>query len=88
MRVLLCEDADWLMSEEAFSIYASCMYHPTYEDYKAQIHFSGVLLFNARILVIPGIASSSRFHFRLIEHQLNRVVKDFLYHNFQFGELK
>ena len=28
------------------------------------------------------------FHFRLIEHQLNRVVKDFLYHNFQFGELK
>ena len=37
MRVLLCEDADWLMSEEAFSIYASCMYHPTYEDYKAQM---------------------------------------------------
>ena len=37
MKVLLCEDADWLMSEEAFSIYASCMYHPTYEDYKAQM---------------------------------------------------
>ena len=33
MRVLLCEDADWLLSEEAFSIYASCMYHPTYNDY-------------------------------------------------------
>ena len=37
MRVLLCEDADWLMSEEAFSIYASCMYHPTYDEYKTQM---------------------------------------------------
>ena len=37
MRIKLCEDADWLLSEEAFSIYASCMYHPTYEDYKAQM---------------------------------------------------
>ena len=37
MKVVLCEDADWMMSEEAFSIYASCMYHPTYEDYKAQM---------------------------------------------------
>ncbi len=37
MKVVLCEDADWLLSEEAFSIYASCMYHPTYEDYKAQM---------------------------------------------------
>ena len=37
MKVLVCEDADWLLSEEAFSIYDSCMYHPTYEDYKVQI---------------------------------------------------
>ena len=37
MRVLLCEDADWLLSEEAFSIYASCMYHPTYDEYKTQM---------------------------------------------------
>ena len=37
MKVLLCEDADWLLSEEAFSIYASCMFQPTYEDYKAQM---------------------------------------------------
>ena len=37
MKVLLCEDADWLLSEEAFSIYASCMFHPTYEEYKAQM---------------------------------------------------
>ena len=34
---MLCEDSDWLMSEDAFSIYASCMYHPTYKDYKAQM---------------------------------------------------
>ena len=37
MKVLLCEDADWLLSEEAFSIYASCMYHPTYDEYKTQM---------------------------------------------------
>ena len=37
MKVMLCEDADWLLSEEAFSIYASCMYHPTYKDYKGQM---------------------------------------------------
>ena len=37
MIVLLCEDADWLLSEEAFSIYASCMYHPTYDEYKTQM---------------------------------------------------
>ena len=33
MKVAVCEDADWLLPEEAFSIYASCMYHPTYNDY-------------------------------------------------------
>ena len=33
MRIMLCDDTDWLLSEEAFSIYASCMYHPTYNDY-------------------------------------------------------
>ena len=37
MRVVICRDTDWLLSEDAFSIYASCMYHPTYEDYKAQV---------------------------------------------------
>ncbi|MBR0156104.1 MAG: GNAT family N-acetyltransferase [Clostridia bacterium] len=37
MKVLLYEDADWLLSEEAFSIYASCMYHPTYDEYKTQM---------------------------------------------------
>ena len=37
MGIVLCKSIDWLMSEEAFSIYASCMYHPTYEKYKAQM---------------------------------------------------
>ena len=37
MKVVLCEDTDWLLSEEAFSIYASCMYHPTYKAYKGQM---------------------------------------------------
>ncbi len=37
MNVASCEDADWLLSEEAFSIFAACMYHPAYRDYKAQM---------------------------------------------------
>ena len=37
MKIVLCENTDWLLSKEAFSIYASCMYHPTYEDYKSQM---------------------------------------------------
>ena len=37
MRIMLCENANWLRSEEAFAIYASCMYRPKYEDYKAQM---------------------------------------------------
>ena len=37
MKKMLCEDTDWLLSEEAFSIYASCMYHPTYNDYVGEI---------------------------------------------------
>ena len=37
MKVLLCEDTDWLLSEEAFLIYASCMFHPTYEEYKTKV---------------------------------------------------
>lgn len=40
MNVFLCADNDWLFSKEAFMIYSSCMYKPTYEDYKAQMkHF-------------------------------------------------
>ena len=37
MNVVLCDDTDWLLSEEAFLLYASCMYHPTYEDFKIQM---------------------------------------------------
>ena len=37
MKVVLCSDADWLLSEEAFLLYASCMYHPTYEDFKTHM---------------------------------------------------
>ena len=37
MKVLLCEDTDWLLSEEAFFIYAPCMFHPTYEEYKTKM---------------------------------------------------
>ena len=37
MNVVLCSDTDWLLSDEAFFLYASCMYHPTYEDFKKQM---------------------------------------------------
>ena len=34
MDMALCNDKDWLQSQEAFSIYASCMYQPTYDAFK------------------------------------------------------
>ena len=34
MEVALCRDMNWLQSEKAFSIYASCMYQPTYEAFR------------------------------------------------------
>ncbi|MBO4877503.1 MAG: GNAT family N-acetyltransferase [Ruminococcus sp.] len=37
MNVMLYDDKDWILSKEAFLIYASCMYHPTYEDFKKQM---------------------------------------------------
>ena len=37
MEVALCKDMDWLQSEEAFSIYASCMYQPTYEAFRKRM---------------------------------------------------
>ena len=49
MKTVLCENTEWLLSEEAFSIYASCMYHPTYEEYKVSmedyLHDSSVKVF-------------------------------------------
>ncbi len=38
MKVSLCKDTDWLLSDEAFFIYSSCMYHPTFEKYKEQVN--------------------------------------------------
>ena len=37
MNVMLYDDKYWILSKEAFLIYASCMYHPTYEDFKKQM---------------------------------------------------
>ena len=34
MKVLLCEDINWLLSEEAFYIYSTCMYKPSAEKYR------------------------------------------------------
>ena len=37
MSTVCCEDKNWLTSEEAFSIYAPCMYQPTFDDFVAQM---------------------------------------------------
>ena len=37
MNVVLCIDKDWLFTDEAYSIYASCMYQPTMEAYQIQM---------------------------------------------------
>ena len=34
-EIIRCMEKHWLTSEEAFSIYAPCMYQPAYEDYKS-----------------------------------------------------
>lgn len=38
MKVILCENKDWILSESAFSMYKSCMYQPTYEMYLDSIN--------------------------------------------------
>ena len=37
MNVLSSIDEDWLLSKEAFLLYASCMYQPRYENFKKQM---------------------------------------------------
>ena len=37
MKTVLCGDRDWILSEEAYLLYAPCMYRPTYEDFKIQM---------------------------------------------------
>ncbi len=39
MNVRSCVDKDWLLSEGAFLLYASCMYQPRYENYKNQMEY-------------------------------------------------
>ena len=33
MNVIPCVDEDWLLSEEAYMLYAPCMYQPAYDDF-------------------------------------------------------
>ncbi len=37
MNVRSCVGKDWLLSEGAFVIFASCMYQPRYENFKKQM---------------------------------------------------
>ena len=37
MKIVLCSDRDWLLSEEAYILYAPCMYQPAYDDFKIQM---------------------------------------------------
>ena len=37
MNVIACVDEDWLLSEEAYMLYAPCMYQPKYDDFKIQM---------------------------------------------------
>ena len=37
MNVRSCVDKDWLLSEGAFALFASCMYQPRYENFKKQM---------------------------------------------------
>ena len=50
MKVLLYRDMGWLLSDEAFSLYAPCMYYPIYEDFKAQME-SFFVDFSVKIFV-------------------------------------
>lgn len=37
MKVELCFDPDWLVTQEAFRLYSACMYNPTYDNYKERV---------------------------------------------------
>ena len=37
MKIVLCRDRDWLLSEKAYMLYAPCMYQPAYDDFKKQM---------------------------------------------------
>lgn len=37
LHVSVCADAAWLLSKEAFALYAPCLYQPTYEGYRERM---------------------------------------------------
>lgn len=37
LHVSVCADAAWLLSKEAFALYAPCLYQPTYESYRERM---------------------------------------------------
>ena len=37
MKIVLCRDRDWLLSEDAYMLYAPCMCQPAYDDFKIQM---------------------------------------------------
>lgn len=37
MIIVLCSDRDCLLSQEAYMLYAPCMYHPAYDDFRKQM---------------------------------------------------
>ena len=37
LKVYRCQESDWLLSEEAFELYAPCMYQPTFEKYAGKM---------------------------------------------------
>lgn len=37
LRISVCADAAWLLSKEAFALYAPCLYQPTYAGYRERM---------------------------------------------------
>ena len=37
LQISVCADAAWLLSKEAFALYAPCLYQPTYESYRERM---------------------------------------------------
>ena len=37
MKVKMCSDRDWLLSKEAYQLYAPCMYQPAYDDFRIRM---------------------------------------------------
>ena len=37
LQITRCADAAWLLSKEAFALYAPCLYQPTYDSYRERM---------------------------------------------------